>query len=69
MFKSRKKQNYSLPIIKITPEFAKIAGYYVADGSITGGSVIAFTVCNYKKELELIELMQRCYGEHITYSH
>ena len=66
-FHSRTKQNYASPVIHVTPEFAKIAGYYVADGSVTSGSQISFTVCDPAKEKELIHLMQSAYGADVTY--
>ena len=67
-FKSRKKQNYELPYIEVTPKFAKIAGYYVAEGSISGGSQLSFAVCDTEKENELINLMKIMYGENVTYN-
>jgi len=67
-YHSRKVQNYLDDHIVVTMEFAKIAGYYVAEGSVVGGSQLCFTVCSTNKEDELISLMQQCYGENITYN-
>ena len=67
-FKSRKRQNYELPYVAVTPEFAKIAGYYVAEGNVSGGSQLVFSVCSVEKEAELIALMKIVYGENVTYN-
>ncbi|MBO4401567.1 MAG: hypothetical protein J5809_06945 [Selenomonadaceae bacterium] len=67
-FKSLKRQNYELPHIAITPEFAKIAGYYVAEGNVSGGSQLVFSVCSSEKEDELISLMKIVYGENVTFN-
>lgn len=66
-YHSRTKQNYLEDHVMVTEEFAKIAGYYVADGSITGGSVLAFSTCDEECEQELIELMKKVYNEEVTY--
>lgn len=54
--------------IKVDPYFAKLAGYYVAEGNVSGGSSLVFTTCDSNKENELIELMNHVYGKDITYS-
>lgn len=66
-YHSRKSQNYALDHIVVTEEFAKLAGYYVADGSCIT-SVLCFSVCDKNKENELIQLMKTCYGENVTWN-
>ena len=67
-FTSRKNQNYTDSVIPVTSDFAKIAGYYVAEGSVSGGSQLSFAVCSTEKENELIDLMQKVYGENVTFN-
>ena len=67
-FSSRKKQNYTDSTIPVNANLAKIAGYYVAEGNVSGGSQLSFAVCDTEKEEELIELMKKVYGENVTYN-
>ena len=49
--------------IVISEEFAELAGYYVADGSITGNdSTLVFTVCDKISKAHLDKLMSLVFG-------
>ena len=67
-YKSRKRQNYTLPYIPVTAELCELLGIYVADGCIVGGSQLAFSVCDEELNKRLIHLMQKVYGEDVTWN-
>ncbi len=67
-YHSRKRQNYLEDHIPLTPEFAELLGYYVADGSVTSGSCLSFTVCDEALINRIVYLMKYIYGENITYN-
>ena len=67
-YHSRKKQNYLEDHIPLTLEFAELLGYYVADGSVSGGSCLCFTVCDEILINRIIYLMKIIYGNNVTYN-
>ena len=66
-YHSRKKQNYLADHIPLTESFAELLGYYVADGSVVGGSQLVFSVCDYDLSLRIKDIMAEIYGESISY--
>lgn len=66
-YHSRKTQNYMEDHIPITDNFAELLGYYVADGSVVGGSQLSFGVCDYELSLHIKDLMCEIYGDLLSY--
>jgi anaerobic ribonucleoside-triphosphate reductase len=60
-------QNYQSDTIEITEDFARLIGYYVADGSVIAGSQLVFSVCDADIILDLINIMTVAYPG-VTYT-
>lgn len=66
-YTSNKTQNYLEDHIPLTEELAELFGYYVADGSVVGGSQLCFTTCDESIRERIIAILIDIYGNKLTY--